>query len=583
MTAEIAALYIASFVLLAVVVWRISLALFPRPSRLDHPLLFFFLISGALLVMRLPIILWPHDIVSDESQMVAQAMRFLAHPVPWRDVDGTTSGPLNSQLLSLPMYFGAPADWRTSRTVLWLFHCLTLILFYLTLRCFSSRANSQFALIPTILFYAFAFNQHYVHYSSETLPVVLISFGLYLLAREWNSEKISNARMFLIGCVAGAIPFAKLQGVPLAALLFFSGLLLAVFKCKRDGTVKNGLRAIGAIVFGGVLVPAIIMSVVISKGAFGDFWKSYILASKGYATQEPFVAKLINVWDLLVYSPEFRPCIAVTMVAAILFPIVCRGNIRKAGSNLAVPFVFILLEMFVTLFCIFAAGKRFAHYNFLLIPPLTILFGFSCLGFTKILESFRQNEAPSRWPWAQRLTAMCAVIVLVLQSFNVPGYLRGTESFVKMHDAFPMSAVVKSVREATQPGEFMSIWGWMPRYYVESGLCPGTRDAIGHYIISQGPYQEYFRARYLRDLEQQRPVVFVDAVAGGMFVWNWTPEDRHESFPALTKFIDDNYSLWMTISFDEWFNRDVPVRVYVLKERMAERKLSPQHLTPHLH
>jgi hypothetical protein len=324
-------------------------------------------------------------------------------------------------------------------------------------------------------------------------------------------------------------------------------------------------------------VPGVILGVVIFKGAFGDFWKSYILASAAYATQESFLVKLTNVYDLLVYSPEFTAYMTSAIAAVLLLLIFRQGKSAKIGANLAVPFILILLEMFVTLFCIFAAGKRFLHYDFLLVPPLAILFGLACLCFGKILEPPGQSGSHVQRPVGRKLAAIC-VVVIALQFLNVPTFLRGAKTFVRMHDVFPMSAVAKSARAATSPGESMSIWGWMPGYYVESGLCPATRDAVGHYIISPGPYQEYFRSRYLRDLERSRPVVFVDVVASGMFVWNWTPQDGHESFPALAKFIDENYSLWMTISFGDGGERDVPVRLYVLKERMAERKLIPEHL-----
>ena len=45
----------------------------------------------------------------------------------------------------------------------------------------------------------------------------------------------------------------------------------------------------------------------------------------------------------------------------------------------------------------------------------------------------------------------------------------------------------------SEPGDTLSVWGWMPSFYVETGLKPATRDTIGHYIISPGPYQDYFQ------------------------------------------------------------------------------------------
>jgi len=51
-----------------------------------------------------------------------------------------------------------------------------------------------------------------------------------------------------------------------------------------------------------------------------------------------------------------------------------------------------------------------------------------------------------------------------------------------------------------------------------TGLSPATRDACSHYLMSPGPYQGYFRNRYLGDLEQSRPVSIRYAVARGAFL-----------------------------------------------------------------
>jgi len=121
----------------------------------------------------------------------------------------------------------------------------------------------------------------------------------------------------------------------------------------------------------------------------------------------------------------------------------------------------------------------------------------------------------------------------------------------------------------------MSVWGWVPAYYVETGLSPATRDAVSHYLMSPGPYQSYFRNRYLEDLEQARPVAFVDAVARGAFLGPSGKAEKHEGFPELARFIDENYSLWVDIKLVEG---DSPVRLYLLKDRLA--RLSPLLANP---
>ena len=128
------------------------------------------------------------------------------------------------------------------------------------------------------------------------------------------------------------------------------------------------------------------------------------------------------------------------------------------------------------------------------------------------------------------------------------------------------------VSQVSQRGDSLSVWGWMPSYYVETGLSPATRDAVGHSLISPGPYQSYFRNRYLGDLQRSRPVIFVDAVARGAFLGPFGQAEKHESFPELARFIDENYALWVDIQIEPG---DSPVRLYLLKERLAKLGSSP--------
>ena len=109
-----------------------------------------------------------------------------------------------------------------------------------------------------------------------------------------------------------------------------------------------------------------------------------------------------------------------------------------------------------------------------------------------------------------------ALCVAAIQFQRVPSFLQMTRYYSKTHTR--KSVLAEFVSRISQPGDSMSVWGWVPAYYVETGLSPATRDAVSHYLMSPGPYQSYFRNRYLEDLEQSRPVAFVDAVARGAFL-----------------------------------------------------------------
>src|SRR4051794_23955123 len=76
----------------------------PASSR-KREALFAFLILAVLLAWRWPFLLSADEYNPDESQLIAGAITLRIDPVPWRSVDGFTSGPLNFYPLLLPRLF----------------------------------------------------------------------------------------------------------------------------------------------------------------------------------------------------------------------------------------------------------------------------------------------------------------------------------------------------------------------------------------------------------------------------------------------------------------------------------------------
>jgi hypothetical protein len=187
------------------------------------------------------------------------------------------------------------------------------------------------------------------------------------------------------------------------------------------------------------------------------------------------------------------------------------------------------------------------------------------------------SEARSK-PGSRAWLLVFVIFVTGLQCYKVPLFVHGVAMHILHAEAPGESGIAKYASEVVERKDSLSVWGWMPAYYIETGLMPATRDAIGHYVISKGPYQNYFRQRYLADLTRSRPALFIDAVAGNTFRWDWSDAEKHECFPELARFIDDNYSLWLSIQRTNQGVIGSPVRVYLLKERMAKLNLSPTNM-----
>ncbi len=566
--------------------WRCWRIFRPRSSILDHPAVFFLLSFSAILALRWVTIDYQAELNVDESQMVAQGMRFLSHPVPWRDVDSTTSGPLNSMALSVPFWCGAPPTWETARLVLFIANCVVVFLMYRCLRLLLTRSETQFVLMPLILFYGFVNSSDYTHYSSETLSCVLLAAGIYLLAKEWRGKNISKPRMFLLGLLLGAVPFAKLQAAPLAGYIGVVALALIVVRKRRKAN-STGLLAAepGALILGAVLVPALILGVVATTGAFGDFWTSYIVATRKDAVTAhihsprdfqpmPSWMRRLKYMEYVLFSKDNLGLYFFTGLGVLL---VLWGIYRakKAPFSTEVRAALVVMAGYgcMVFVCLFTAGKPFAHYGILMLLPVAALTGLVYYAGKSALGSDgRVTLKPGTFtiPW---LIVFAAVVIIPQLEF---GLLRVRER-LRSHDVdreLWVPSVYKLAQPAALPGDTLSIWGWMPQCYVQLGLPPATRDAVGHYAVASA-FQDYYRPRYLADLKRGQPAIFIDAVGDRAFpdYLTWTTEQKHESFSELSQFIDDNYSLFASVELQSKSELG-PIRIYVRKERLAELHLS---------
>ena len=102
----------------------------------------------------------------------------------------------------------------------------------------------------------------------------------------------------------------------------------------------------------------------------------------------------------------------------------------------------------------------------------------------------------------------------------------------------------------------------MPDLYVVSNAADATEDAHTPSQLRPGPYREYFRARYLRELRAARPALFVDAVGPGTFMFGDQASEGVAGFPALAEYVRKGYCLAASAGGD---------RIYVRRDLVAQR------------
>jgi hypothetical protein len=498
---------------------------------------------GLLVVMRLPAVLLNRELNADESQMLSHALTLYQDPVYWRSVDGTTIGPLDNYLLVIPRLLGFQLDYTSARVMGLLCVAGSLLFFFHALNRWFGRQLARVALLVPLLFLAFTQETDFVHYSSEQLPVFLLSICLALLADLSTEGRLSAQRTFWLGLVAGMVPFAKLQAVPQAGLLVVGALYLAYQHYRQTQSGKPLLL----LLLGGITFPALVLGWIVSMEIFQDFIDFYILGNAVYAGGSSLGEMPTQFGKLILLSPDFTALLIVVALMTLAGVLYARRNPSKEElpRGMFVP----VLTMSYGLAAIYAAtksGNLFVHYLNFCVYPLALT---AALG----MQRMKQNKF-----------MLLAGPLLLLTWFGIVdaiSYLKSRQLNSLISEGattLPESPVVRALKPFATPTDRMVVWGWQCQYYVEAQLAQGTAENHSERSIFLHPLRDVYRRRYLSDMRRTKPAIFLDAVGkNSLWVQNVATQG-HESFPELAEYISRNYRFLGTID---------GTRLYIRRER----------------
>jgi hypothetical protein len=592
------------------------------------------LLTGCFILLRLPTLLLRREFNLDESQMLAQGMKFLIDPRPWLGADPKTSGPLNSYIISAILLTGARPSFVLVHVLAVALVCLQLILAYLTLRRMASQRLAVLGTLLMVLLYGLATSLDYLHYSSELLPTVVITAGFYCFVL-WLDHAKPRSRvgsailLFLAGLWLGIAPWCKLQAGPIALSLGIV-MTLAVF-IKHDAKAGSSSRLTDLIgLLAGALAPTLVMlAILVSCGAFSDFWNSYILGNLVWAGPLHLKHFLGHFLLIGVSAPLITPVFLALLGVRLLLTASGSTPTRELSvSERRLIFWSLLVYMAVGTLCVCRTFFAFHHYTILLVPPLiylavvpdsilwpwrtpakhwnsramvtvglVLVFLPLALGIARYADMLQLAYGASR---SSRVAVQATTQTTVLPT--MPSDFAGKLKFIATcplcavwpanwpldeTDSCPrcriwpvrwhsndssqrISAVVQSLQRM-YPVRTLEIWGWTPGVYVLTGIPHSTRDSVADFSITKSPMQNFFLARFRQDMLEKQPDIFVDAATPNAFMWTWTEDVGYESDPLLRKFIDSNYVLTRQLSLVP----DVrPVRFYVRRDLLSESQLS---------
>ena len=519
-------------------------------------------VFGVLLCGMVGLFRWPGLTANtqwlnpDESQMLASALTYRHFGALWGHVDGMSSGPLVSLPLLLPAWFGLPVDYTTARLVGLLLGCSVLVFLWLTLRHVFGDRPARLLTLPPACALAFTAYPEYVQYSSEQAPLAYCALALWLMITAFSPDGKITApgRLAGSGFVLGLLVVAKLQLVPLGLILGVTGLVWCVQ--PRAGPPPLRRRALVCLLGGTAVALAGLVVSLAWCGELQDFWLTHILSNFRYAFARdypwsafPPVLCLLADQDL-AYVAYALPVLL--LLVAVLGWSWLEARARRVASLAAALFA-------GSIYAVAAPGRLFPHYLLIAIPFAALLAGSLYGG---LITSSRFGR---RTQWA--IAASFAAIAIVPQVWvraTTPNLFLGRAYYARGLSKHPVSVLVGNF---ARPGDTLGIWGWMPRYYVETGLPQATREAHTQREITPNLLRRYLFDRYLADLQKNRPAVFLDVVGPGSFIYQDRRTQGHEIFPELRGFLSAHYTQVVDLE---------STRVFIRRDRLPVAGVAPE-------
>jgi hypothetical protein len=543
---------------------------------------FVLLTVATVMLLRWPG-LAPLELNPDESEELAIALTLREDPRYWLSAEAGTHGPLVAFALLPVQWFGMQLEYGAARLVGLGLMLGSIFFLFGTLRSFFPEFISRAALLPLTLCIAFLREGDYLAYNAEHPTILLLCAGAYGCARlAAGAAGGIYRRAAATGLALGLVPFSKLQGVPIGLALAVCALLVLLTRFRGQPRKQGGAGL--ALCAGGVLPAALVAVYLWRQDLFAHFWTNYIIANLVYTNSSgmDLAQKLESAGGLFreepvdeLLLPYFGYILAAGLALLVLGyagRLISRPAGRpRTGWPLLLAAGFVLLA---SVAAVFATGFTLSHYLLFLPFPSAFL-------AAALLATLCEYKLGRAFGLALVCVYLVSAVTVASRLALEPAleYVRGHSwspvlsvgSLEALDEGNPWLArrpeepdpVAGLICRYSRPGDKLVVWGWMDRYYVLAGRRPGTGFCeVGHFLLhGDRPFQDYNYRLYLKQFDQARPSVFVDAVDPESFIIDDPKEYAHERYPELRDRIAANY-----VQVAEMFG----ARVYVSKDRLAE-------------
>lgn len=509
--------------------------LFQNKKVVFFTLLFFCVL---LLILRFPIIIYNQAFNPDENMFIVGAMTLAEGYYYWETVDGGSSGPFNFYIIILFCeLFHQPYDYISTRIISICLLIGSIFFYFYLIRESFSTSIAVLSIFPVVAYFANVKHHDFLHFSSERLPIFLMSIMTYLYIKISKTPQIKVSTTLLFGCVSGIVLFTKVQVIPIAFAISVSMLWLLY---KRTNKIFSKYTL--WLIIGSMIVPAILGLIAwrlnfIDK-ALKYYLRNHILYGGGNNIWEGFYNSIFDEANV------FLRIIMVLSFFLILYHVLYRRPLKPTKLS-----VFIILFLVSTLFAVYKTGFIFQHYLLLLVFPSVLLYA----TFLNDLFTISRKKII--------VTLLTTFTILILSNTLVYPFVNHYVTSGTTQRPLPISETGKQILKYIKPKEKLVIWGDDGRLYLETQLMQGIRWSNSHWGMYSSQTQNEYQNEYAKEFKNGKFPIFVDTHASNAA---FMPRKQcgFETLPAIKKIIDEEYQF-----IGEFDDKN---RIFIRKDRLSE-------------
>lgn len=490
-----------------------------------------------LVMMRLPVIVINQAFNLDESLFIVGAMTLVQEPVYWESVDGSTSGPFNFYVITFFCeLFDQPYDYISARTVGIILMIGSVGFSFLALQKLFSQTISFLCIFPVVAFLGTTSFPDFIHYSSEHLPIFLLSILTFLYAVINNQPQVKSSTALVFGLVAAIIPLTKLQAIPIGAFL-----TLATYWLIYHKNPKKFIKPALWLTFGGCSVLLITSLSAISLGVIDNIWFHYLKYNLSYGSKTSIFYTIYK--SLFDDINIFIRIIIILVDVLFIYHILIKQQLRPTSKS-----VLIIAFLTSTIFSVYKTGLVFEHYLLFLIFP------------TAFLYAFFLNDLINLSKKIQATILLSVFVVAILSKTLIYPMVNHYVSAGKSQRPLPISAAGKEIIKYSKPHESLVVWGEAGELYLETKKKQGIKWSHTLWGMHSDSAQKEFQNEFIKEFARKSFPVFVDSYSTTN---TFMTRDKlgYETKPVLKDLIESKYKL--VGDFDGQ-------RVFVRNERYSE-------------